>query len=117
MGRKSNGDQPIGSWVDSKTNARKKPINSDYLVDIEPLTENQRILFNCLHKSAYYLMVQQVLVRLLLPYIMLSDVLDESTPYEKLYIVRSLVATREIGFLLVIMKINLTYTKYHIKIW
>ena len=29
----------------------------------------------------------------------LKDVLDESTPYEKIYIVRSLVATREIGFL------------------
>ena len=29
----------------------------------------------------------------------LKDVLDPSTPYEKVYIVRSLVATREIGFL------------------
>ena len=29
----------------------------------------------------------------------LKDVLDEKTPYEKIYIVRSLVATREIGFL------------------
>ena len=29
----------------------------------------------------------------------LLDVLDEKTPYEKIYIVRSLVATREIGFL------------------
>ena len=29
----------------------------------------------------------------------LKDVLDENTPYEKIYIVRSLVATREIGFL------------------
>ena len=29
----------------------------------------------------------------------MKDVLDENTPYEKIYIVRSLVATREIGFL------------------
>ena len=29
----------------------------------------------------------------------LKDVLDESTPYERVYIVRSLVSTREIGFL------------------
>jgi predicted ribonuclease YlaK len=29
----------------------------------------------------------------------LRDVLDEKSPYEKIYIVRSLVATREIGFL------------------
>ena len=32
-------------------------------------------------------------------YLALRDVLDEYTPYEKVYIVRSLVATREIGFL------------------
>jgi predicted ribonuclease YlaK len=29
----------------------------------------------------------------------LREVLDEKTPYEKIYLVRSLVATREIGFL------------------
>jgi predicted ribonuclease YlaK len=29
----------------------------------------------------------------------LQDVLDETTPYERIYLVRSLVATREIGFL------------------
>jgi predicted ribonuclease YlaK len=32
-------------------------------------------------------------------YLALRDVLDEDTPYDKVYIVRSLVATREIGFL------------------
>jgi predicted ribonuclease YlaK len=32
-------------------------------------------------------------------YLALKDVLNENTPYEKVYIVRSLVATREIGFL------------------
>ena len=32
-------------------------------------------------------------------YLALKDILDESTPYNKLYIVRSLVPTREIGFL------------------
>ena len=46
-------------------------------------------------------MVVLVLVRHLLPFIMHSkDVLDPNTPYDfKVYIVRSLVATREIGFL------------------
>ena len=29
----------------------------------------------------------------------LADILDETTPYEKIYLVRSLVSTREIGFL------------------
>ena len=32
-------------------------------------------------------------------YLALKDVLREETPYEKVYIVRSLVSTREIGFL------------------
>ena len=44
--------------------------------------------------------VQQELVRHSLPSTMhLRDVLDVNTPYDKIYIVRSLVATREIGFL------------------
>ena len=32
-------------------------------------------------------------------YLALQEILDEKSPYEKLYIVRSLVPTREIGFL------------------
>ena len=47
MGRKrSNGDHPIGVGLTAKQMRRKKPINSDYLVGIEPITENQKILFN-----------------------------------------------------------------------
>ena len=45
-------------------------------------------------------MVQREQVKLSSLFIMhLRDVLDERSPYEKIYIVRSLVATREIGFL------------------
>ena len=52
MGRKrSNGDQPIGVGLTAKQMRRKKPINSDYLVGIEPITENQRILFNSYAES------------------------------------------------------------------
>ena len=36
------------------------------------------------------------------------DVLDEDSPYDKVYIVRSLVATREIGFYQEPMKIKLS---------
>ncbi len=46
MGRKrSNGDQPIGVGLTGKQMRRKKPVNSEYLVNIEPITENQKILF------------------------------------------------------------------------
>ena len=101
MGRKRNGDQPIGVGLTAKQMRRKKPINSDYLVDIEPITENQKILFNSYKEKkniiAYGVAgTGKTFVTL---FNALKDVLDENTPYEKIYIVRSLVATREIGFL------------------
>jgi phosphate starvation-inducible PhoH-like protein len=101
MGRKRNGDQPIGVGLTAKQMRRKKPINSDYLVDIEPITENQKILFNSYKEKKNIIAygaagTGKTFVTL---FNALKDVLDENTPYEKIYIVRSLVATREIGFL------------------
>ena len=102
MGRKrSNGDQPIGVGLTAKQMRRKKPVNSEYLVNIEPITENQKILFNSYNESKNIIAygaagTGKTFVTL---YNALKDVLDENTPYEKIYIVRSLVATREIGFL------------------
>ena len=101
MGRKRNGDQPIGVGLTAKQMRRKKPINSEYLVDIEPITENQKILFNSYKEKKNIIAygasgTGKTFVTL---YNALKDVLDESTPYEKIYMVRSLVATREIGFL------------------
>ena len=102
MGRKkSNGDQPIGVGLTAKQMRRKKPINSDYLVNIEPITENQKILFNSYKEGKNIIAygaagTGKTFVTL---YNALKDVLDETTPYEKIYMVRSLVATREIGFL------------------
>jgi phosphate starvation-inducible PhoH-like protein len=101
MGRKRNGDQPIGVGLTAKQMRRKKPINSDYLVDIEPITENQKILFNSYQEKKNIIAygaagTGKTFVTL---FNALKDVLDENTPYEKIYIVRSLVATREIGFL------------------
>ena len=101
MGRKRNGDQPIGVGLTAKQMRRKKPISSEYLVDIEPITENQKILFNSYAQSKNIIAygaagTGKTFVTL---FNALKDVLDESTPYEKIYIVRSLVATREIGFL------------------
>ena len=101
MGRKRNGDQPIGVGLTAKQMRRKKPVNSEYLVNIEPITENQKILFNSYNESKNIIAygaagTGKTFVTL---YNALKDVLDENTPYEKIYIVRSLVATREIGFL------------------
>ena len=80
---------------------RKKPINLDIMKTIEPLTDNQEALFK------QYKLQQNIVAygaagtgkTFITLYNALRDVLDEKSPYEKIYLVRSLVATREIGFL------------------
>ena len=100
--RRSNNDyQPIGAGLTSKQVKRKKPINSELLLNIEPLTENQRNLF-ALYDEGKHLVAHGVAgsgKTFLCLFKALQDVLNEYTPYEKIYIVRSLVPTREIGFL------------------
>ena len=101
MARKKKADQPIGVGLTSKQMKRKKPINTDMMRDIEPLTDNQKKLFDS-YKNGKNLVAYgaagtgKTFITL---YNALQDVLDPSTPYDKIYIVRSLVATREIGFL------------------
>ena len=80
---------------------RKKPINLDLLKDIEPLTENQEKFFHDynLEQNMFAYGAAGTGKTFIALYLALKDVLNERTPYEKIYIVRSLVATREIGFL------------------
>lgn len=99
--KRANTEQPIGVGLTTKQAKRRKPLSAEYLVDIEPLTENQKRLFdsyaNNKHIVAYGASgTGKTFITL---YNALQDVLDERTPYEKIYLVRSLVATREIGFL------------------
>ena len=99
--KKKTEQQPIGVGLTAKQMKRKKPINADMLRDIEPLTENQQKLFDSYANSKNIIAygaagTGKTFITL---YNALCDVLDPSTPYEKIYIVRSLVSTREIGFL------------------
>jgi len=101
MPRSRKKDTPDINAMTSKQMRRKKPINLDMLVDIKPLTENQEVLFDSYKKGqnlfAYGAAgTGKTFITL---YNCLHDVLDETTPYEKIYIIRSLVPTREIGFL------------------
>ena len=101
MTRKKKTADPIGVGLTAKQMKRKKPINTDLMRDIEPLTANQQSLFDAYaqgkHLVAYGCAgTGKTFIAL---YNALKDVLDERTPYEKIYVVRSLVATREIGFL------------------
>ena len=99
--RKRTNDQPIGVGLTTRQAKKKKALGNEYLLDIEPLTDNQRKLFDAYaegkHLVAYGCAgTGKTFITL---YNALRDVLDERTPYEKVYIVRSLVPTREIGFL------------------
>ena len=101
MPRKKKTDQPIGVGMTAKQMKRKKPINAYMMREIDPLTDNQKVLFDSYSKNQNIVAygaagTGKTFITL---YNALRDVLDPSTPYEKIYIVRSLVATREIGFL------------------
>ena len=101
MPRKKKTEQPIGVGLTAKQMKRKKPINTDMMRDIEPLTDNQKALFEAYAKDQNLVAygVAGTGKTFITLYNALKDVLNPDTPYEKVYIVRSLVATREIGFL------------------
>ena len=91
----------IGVGLTAKQMKRKKPINIDLMRDVETLTPNQEELFRLYDKGQHLVAygcagTGKTFITL---YKALKDVLDPKSPYEKIYIVRSLVATREIGFL------------------
>ena len=93
--------KPIGTGLTAKQMKRKKPINLELMRDVEPLTPNQESLFKSYDSNQNLVAygcagTGKTFITL---YKALRDVLDEKTPYEKIYIVRALVATREIGFL------------------
>ena len=101
MPRKKKTDQPIGVGMTAKQMKRKKPVNVDMMRDINPLTPNQQLLFDAYaaDKNLVAYGAAGTGKTFITLYNALKDVLDQDTPYEKIYIVRSLVATREIGFL------------------
>jgi predicted ribonuclease YlaK len=101
MPRARKRNQPDIANMSAKQLKRKKPINSQYLLDIEPLTDNQRVMFEEYGKgqNIFAYGAAGTGKTFVAMYLALRDVLDENTPYEKVYVVRSLVATREIGFL------------------
>ena len=101
MARRKRAEQQNDVGLTTRQAKRKKPLSGEYLVDIDPLTDNQRKLFDSYaeqkHLVAYGCAGTGKTFCLL--YNALKEVLDEKSPFEKVYIVRSLVPTREIGFL------------------
>ena len=97
--KKKNG--PVGAGLTAKQMKRKKPINTDLLNKIEPITDNQKKLFYGYNegKNIFAYGCAGTGKTFAALYLALKDVLDPSTPYDRVFIVRSLVSTREIGFL------------------
>ena len=95
-----NGNAPLQP-MSKKMMKRKKPIDKSYMTEIKPLTENQTVAFDEYKKGKNLLLhgAAGTGKTFIMLYLALQEVLDDTSPYEKIYIVRSLVPTREIGFL------------------
>ena len=99
--RKKKVSTSVGAGMTTKQIRKKKPFNSDMMIPIEPLTDNQKNLFESYKegKNIYSYGVAGTGKTFVLLYHALKEVLDPITPYNRVVIVRSLVSTREIGFL------------------
>ena len=97
----TNAPKTFPNGMSKKHMKRKKPIDSSYMVPVKPLTDNQKTAFAQYNEGKNLLLhgAAGTGKTFITMYLALQEVLDESTPYDKIYIVRSLVPTREIGFL------------------
>ena len=98
---------------------KKKDLKIDDLVKVKPITDNQKLVFSEYKKGQNLFLhgaagTGKTFVSL---YLALQEVLDPSTPYETVYVVRSAVPTREIGFLPGDEEDKTACSKYHIRIW
>jgi predicted ribonuclease YlaK len=92
---------PVPFGMSNKQMKRRKPINLDHLKTIQPLTDHQKEVFDCYAEGKHLILhgaagTGKTFISL---YLALQQVLDPQSPYDKVYMVRSLVPTREIGFL------------------
>jgi len=81
--------------------AKQKDITYNQLSTIKPVTDSQKIVFESWKKGLNQFLfgcagTGKTFVSL---YLALQDVLKNETPYDKVIVVRSLIPTREIGFL------------------
>ena len=93
--------KPSTQGMSKKMLKRKKPINNKYFLDVNPITENQQLFFDewTKEKNLFAYGAAGTGKTFIALYLALKDVMNEESPYDKVYIVRSLVSTREIGFL------------------
>ena len=101
MPRKKKMSISVGTGMTAKQMKRKKPYNSDIMVDVQPITPNQKHAFASYSegKNLFLYGAAGTGKTFITLYQALREVLDPLTPYQKVVLVRSLVSTREIGFL------------------
>ena len=101
MPRKKKMSISVGAGMTAKQMKRKKPYNSDIMVDVQPITPNQKHAFASYSegKNLFLYGAAGTGKTFITLYQALKEVLDPLTPYQKVVLVRSLVSTREIGFL------------------
>ena len=80
---------------------KNKEINSSSMVSVKPITDTQKNVFETWKKGQNQFLfgaagTGKTFVSL---YLALRDILDQKTKYDKVVLVRSLIPTREIGFL------------------
>ena len=80
---------------------KNKEININNLVAIKPITDNQKIVFSSWKKDKHQFLFGAAGTgkTFISMYLALQSVMDLKTKHDKLVIVRSLIPTREIGFL------------------
>ena len=81
--------------------AKQKEITFYQLTNIKPVTDSQKVVFDSWKQGLNQFLfgcagTGKTFVSL---YLALSEVLKNETPYDKVIMVRSLIPTREIGFL------------------
>lgn len=101
MVRKKRSANQVGISSGYKNRKKQHQITLDQMVELQPLTSNQEKLFDAYDKGKCvvahgYGGTGKSFITI---YKALEEVLDPSTPYEKVIIVRSIVPTRDIGFL------------------
>tara|TARA_Y100001963_G_scaffold141744_1_gene210346 strand:- start:317 stop:1072 length:756 start_codon:yes stop_codon:yes gene_type:complete len=99
--RKKKMSTSVGAGMTAKQMKRKKPYNSDMMIPVEPITENQKKAFASYgeDKNLFLYGAAGTGKTFITLYLALKEVLNPLTPYNKVVLVRSLVSTREIGFL------------------
>jgi len=85
----------------AKTASNALKIKLDHLQTFQPLTENQKLFFDAYKAGDYAIMLlgsSGVGKSFLALYKALEEVLDKSTPYQQVVIIRSAVQVRDLGF-------------------